>query len=257
MKIDVMTLFPELIQAIMLTSITGRAHSEGIWNLQTWNIRDYADNSYGRIDDTLYGGGRGMLMQCEPVWRCWMDVLKQPDLTAELQGVSRPRTIFAGPKGRVFDQQLAKELSGEEHLIFLCGHYEGIDSRVLERMGAEELSLGDFVLTGGELAVSAMADAVLRMVPGVLPSEEAFQNESHYDGLLEARQYTKPSTWDGRDVPDVLLSGHHARIETARRRDALRETYLKRPDLLDRSDNLTAEDLIILAEIALETHEQP
>lgn len=251
MKIDVMTLFPELVKEIMLTSITGRAHTEGLWNLGTWNIRDYADNSYGRVDDTLYGGGRGMLMQCEPVWRCWQAVLSQ----AEKQPARPPRTIFAGPKGRVFDQQLARELAGEEHLIFLCGHYEGVDSRVLDRIGAEEVSLGDFVLTGGEIAVSAMADAVLRMVPGVLPSEDAFQNESHYDGLLESRQYTKPSSWDGRDVPEVLLSGHHAKIETARRRDALRETFLKRPDLLDRLDHLTADDLLILAEIALETHE--
>lgn len=250
MKIDVMTLFPELIENVLLTSITGRAHTDGMWELKTWNIRDYADNSYGRVDDTLYGGGRGMLMQCEPIRRCWDAVVAHTAADAERE----PRLIFSSPKGRVFDQTLAKELSEEDHLVFLCGHYEGVDDRVLEYLNAEEISLGDFVMTGGELAVTAMADAILRMVPGVLPSEDAFQDESHYDGLLETRQYTKPATWEGREVPEVLLSGHHARIEKTRHRDSLRETYLKRPDLLDNIADLSDQDRRILAEIALEVH---
>ena len=252
MKVDILTLFPELVETTLRTSITGRAEEAGIWSLTTWDIRAFAGNRYGRVDDTLYGGGRGMLMQCEPIWQSWQAAVK----AAQAQGIQSSRILVAGPKGRVFDQTMAKEFAQEEHLVFLCGHYEGIDQRVLDELGAEEVSLGDFVLTGGELAVCAMIDATLRMVTGVLPGDDAFQDESHYDGLLEARQYTKPAEWKGREVPEVLLSGHHAKIAAARRRDQLRETLLKRPDLIDQASDLSDEDRQMLAEIALDLYGQ-
>lgn len=244
MLFSVLTLFPELIEQTIQTSITGRALNAGLFQFQTINIRDFGIGEYGKVDDTLSGGGTGMLMLCQPIHDAWRAAAQTPlkikspngssmsGLSEDKAGAST-RTLFLSPKGRLFDQAMVTELKEAEHLIFLCGHYEGVDQRVLDEIEAEEVSLGDYVLTGGELAAAVMMDAIIRQLPGVLPDEDAFRLESHYDGRLECRQYTKPRNWKGRSVPDVLLSGHHGQIEHWRKMDGLRETLLKRPDLFD------------------------
>lgn len=233
MLFSVLTLFPELIEQVIQTSITGRALDAGLFHIQAINIRDFAINDYGKVDDSLCGGGVGMLMMCQPVYEAREYALKEAEkLNPAIR--KKPRTLYLSPKGRVFNQEMVDELKEEEHLIFLCGHYEGIDQRVLDEIEAEEVSIGDFVLTGGELAASVMMDAIVRQLPGVLPSEDAFAQESHYGGRLECRQYTKPQVWRNRPVPEVLLGGHHKKIEEWRELDGLRETLLKRPDLFHR-----------------------
>lgn len=241
MFFSVLTLFPELVDQMIRSSITGRALDAGLFAYRAHNIRDAAQNRYGRVDDSLYGGGTGMLMMCQPVYDTWFQALDDaPD------AVSR-RTIYLSPKGRVFQQSVVADYVETDHLVLLCGHYEGVDQRVLEAIGAEELSIGDFVLTGGELAAGVVIDAVARQLPGVLPSSEAFSRESHYDHRLECRQYTKPPVWQGRSVPAVLQSGHHARIESWRELDGLRETLLKRPDLFS-GLQLTEQTAVALVE---------
>lgn len=234
---SVLTLFPELIDNNVQSSITGRALRAGLFSYESINIRDFADNKHGKIDDTLYGGGTGMLMQAEPVYAAWLAANKAATAREPKRST---RTIYLSPKGRVMNQELVNELAQEDELILLCGHYEGIDDRVLLEIGAEEVSLGDFVITGGELAASILIDAVSRQIKDVLPNDEAFTDESHFDGRLENRQYTKPEIWRERQVPPVLLSGHHKKIDRWRYLDSLVETYKKRADLfnaLDLSDD--------------------
>lgn len=226
----VLSLFPELVYNNVNTSITKRALDKNLFGFTSIDIRDYAENRYGKVDDTLYGGGTGMLMSCEPIYKAWQEAIS----LAKTRCVSLPKTIYLSPKGQVLDQKLVNELAREEELILLCGHYEGVDDRVLGAIDAMEVSIGDYVLTGGELAASVLIDAVARQQENVLPSKDAFEDESHYEGLLEARQYTKPDLWQGQAVPDVLLSGHHKNIARWRELDAYAETLLKREDLFEK-----------------------
>lgn len=224
MKYYCMTLFPEMIEQAMNTSIIKRAMENGILALETINIRDYTDNKHGRVDDYTYGGGAGMLMQAQPVYDAYQAVKEK------LNGHST-KVIYVTPQGKTFDQQAAVELAKEDSLVFLCGHYEGIDERVLEEIVTDYYSIGDYVLTGGELPALVMMDAVARLVPGVLNNEESATTESFYDGLLEYPQYTRPEEWMGRRVPAVLLSGHHANIEKWRLEQSVERTRVRRPDL--------------------------
>jgi len=233
----VITLFPEMIEYIMAQSIIGRALSDELIKLKIINIRDYAKNRYRQVDDYPYGGGAGMLMQADPIYSAYKDIYK---------GLGKkPRLIYTTPQGRLFNQDLAKELAKEEELIFLCGHYEGVDERVLELTDAESISIGDYVLTGGELPSVVMMDAISRMIKGVLSNEDSAEFESFEDGLLEYPQYTRPSLYEGMEVPEILLSGHHKNIEEWKRKEALRRTFERRPDLLD-TKFLSAKDLSFL-----------
>lgn len=236
MKFTVLTLFPELIRQNMQTSVIGRALDKGLFELETIQIRDYAVNAYGKVDDYLYGGGTGMLMMAEPVYQAW--------LQATAGAVNR-RTLYLSAKGPVFNQQKALALSGYDQLILLCGHYEGIDQRVLDQIVDEEVSIGDFVLTGGELAACVVMDTISRLLPGVLPNESAFLAESHMHGMLEQPHYTRPAVWHDKNVPDVLLSGHQANIDRWQYLTALQETMKKRPDLFNRL-RLSEEDWLDL-----------
>ena len=233
----VMTLFPEMIEYIMAQSIIGRALSDELIKLKIINIRDYAKNRYRQVDDYPYGGGAGMLMQADPIYSAYKDICKDLE--------KKPRLIYTTPQGRLFNQDLAKELAKEEELIFLCGHYEGVDERVLELTDAESISIGDYVLTGGELPSVVMMDAISRMIKGVLSNEDSAEFESFEDGLLEYPQYTRPSIYEGMEVPEILLSGHHKNIEEWKRKEALRRTFERRPDLLD-PKFLSAKDLSFL-----------
>ena len=227
MNITILTLFPEVIDAVLGKSIIGRAVDAGILSIRAVDIRDFAPNRYGKVDDTLYGGGTGMLMMCQPVYDAWCSVTG---------GQKKGRTLYMSPKGKVFHQQMAVSLAKEEELILLCGHYEGIDQRVLDEIVDEEISIGDYVLTGGEIAACTVVDAVARLIPGVLPDEDAYRDESHMNYALEHPQYTKPAVWNGRAVPEVLLSGHHRNIRDWKRIRGLYETLRKRPDLFDRME---------------------
>ncbi len=229
MHFSVLTLFPEMIRNNVEASITGRALAAGHFSYSCFDIRQYAENRYGKVDDTLYGGGTGMLMSCEPIFGAWQAAKTAASLRTPEHKV---KTIYLSPKGRVLDQGLVNELATEDELILLCGHYEGVDQRVLDEIEAEEISIGDYVITGGELAASILIDAVARIQDGVLPNEQAYAEESHYNGGLECRQYTKPEIWHDRKVPEVLTSGHHAKIKAWREMDGLVQTYEKRADLL-------------------------
>lgn len=226
MNFHVLTLFPEMIENGMNTSITGRAITKGLLTLEAVNIRDYAFNKHQKVDDYTYGGGAGMLMQAEPVYLAYEAIANR---TAK-----KPRVVYLTPQGQVFNQAMAREMAQEEDLVFLCGHYEGIDERVLEEIVTDYVSIGDYVLTGGELPAMVFTDALSRMVPGVLSNNECFTEESHYNGLLEYPQYTKPSVWRGKEVPEVLLSGHHANIAKWQKEKSLEVTRAKRPDLLEK-----------------------
>ncbi len=243
MRIDCLTLFPDMMKSVLDESIIGRASKAGILDIRYTNIRDFAENKHNRVDDTPYGGGMGMVMQAGPIYRAYQSVLE----TAE----AKPKVIYMSPQGRVFNQQIAKELAKESHLVFLCGHYEGVDERVIEEVVDEELSIGDYVLTGGEIPALTVIDAVSRMIPGVLPSEEAFSEESLYNGLLEYPQYTRPPVFLGREVPEVLLSGHHENIGKWRREQSVLRTALKRPDLLPDAE-LTLEETLYAKKILSE-----
>ena len=237
MKFHVMTLFPEMIEQGMRTSITGRAIDAGLISMHTVNIRDYARNKHHKVDDYPYGGGAGMLMQAEPVYLAWEDICRGTE--------TDPRVIYLTPQGSVFNQKLAKELAEEKELILLCGHYEGIDERALEEIVTDPVSIGDYVLTGGELPAMVLMDCISRLVPGVLSNGESAGTESFEGNLLEYPQYTRPEEYHGKTVPEVLLSGHHANIEKWRREQALIRTLERRPDLLEKAD-LSAEDKKIL-----------
>ena len=234
MNYHVLTLFPEMILEGMNTSIIGRAIEKGLISLEAVNIRDYAEEKRkGRVDDYPYGGGAGMVMQAEPVYAAYVALEKKIG--------KKPRVIYLNPQGQVFRQSFAEELAREEDLVFLCGHYEGIDERVLEEIVTDHVSVGDYVLTGGELPAMMMMDAISRLVPGVLNNEESAQFESFQDNLLEYPQYSRPEEWRGKKVPSVLLSGHHGNVEQWRREQSLARTYQRRPDLLERAD-LSAKD---------------
>lgn len=222
-----MTLFPEMIEGVVSHSILGRAVKEKIIDVKAINIRDFSKDKHRHVDDYPYGGGAGMVMQAQPIYDCYNSIDENFRKNA--------RVIYLSPQGRTFNQEIAKEYSKEENLIFLCGHYEGVDERILEELNAEELSIGDFVLTGGELAVCVAIDAVSRLIPGVLGKNESFENESFSDGLLEYPQYTRPEEFMGRKVPDVLLSGHHGNVEKWRREQSLLRTAKKRPDLIEKA----------------------
>ena len=240
MRIDILTLFPEMCAHVYSESVLGRAVSAGIIEIHARNIRDYTNDKHNRVDDTPYGGGMGMLMQAQPIYDCYQA------LCGELG--KKPYLIYLSPQGKVLTQARARELASFENLALLCGHYEGVDERVLEEIVDEEISIGDYVLTGGELPALILTDCVARMVEGVLPNEEAYTEESHYNGLLEYPQYTKPFSWNGKEVPAVLVSGHHANIEAWRREQSLKRTFERRPELLDKAE-LTEKDLAFLRKL--------
>lgn len=224
MRIDIITLFPEMFEPVLNGSIIGRAQKSGALEIHCHQLRDYAFDKHKRVDDTPYGGGMGMLMKAEPIALCFEDICKQIG--------SRPHFIYMSPQGKTLNQGRLKELSQIENVCILCGHYEGVDQRLLDSFIDEEVSIGDYVLTGGELPAMVFTDALARMVPGVLSNNECFTEESHFNGLLEYPQYTKPSVWRDMEVPDVLLSGHHANIEKWRKEQSLEVTKRKRPELL-------------------------
>ena len=230
MRFDIMTLFPALVENVLGESVIGRAQKSGAITVKTHNIRDYSHNKHRRVDDTPYGGGKGMLMMAPPIYDCYQAIL------AEHPQAERRHVIYMSPRGRVLDQTKAKELAAMDHLVILCGHYEGVDTRIIEEIVDEEISIGDFVLTGGELPACILVDAVARLVDGVLAAPECYENESHSNGLLEYPQYTRPVDFRGRTVPEVLLSGHHANIEKWRAEQSLAVTRRLRPELLDGKD---------------------
>ena len=237
MKFDVLTLFPAMLEAVLGDSIIGRARENGIIELNFTDIRDYTKNKHRKVDDYPYSGGGGMLMSPQPVYDAYKAVT---------DGLNyKPRTIYMSPQGRVFNQSVAKELAKEKHIVLLCGHYEGVDRRVIDEIVDEEISIGDFVLTGGEIPAMAVIDAVSRLIPGVLAADSSYENESHYSGLLEYPQYTRPQEWHGVEIPEVLISGHHANIEKWKREQSLIETFKKRPDMLENAE-LTDDDRAFL-----------
>ena len=251
MNFHILTLFPDMVEAALDTSITGRAIRSGLISIDAVNIRDYTDEPHGKVDDYPYGGGAGMIMQVQPIYDCWKDVCAKMGPSGE-----NTRVIYTSPSGKVFDQEMAKELAKEEELIILCGHYEGVDERALELIGAKEVSIGDYILTGGELAAMVITDAVCRLVPGVLSNEESAADESFSKveitqtridtsgrwpkkkkitqeyTLLEYPQYTRPAEFMGKKVPEILLSGHHENREKWRRQKSLERTKERRPDIL-------------------------
>ena len=225
MRIDVATLFPEMCEAVLSESILGRARKNGALTVQCWNIRDYTLDKHRRVDDVPYGGGRGMVMQADPIYRCYEAV--------QAEAGTQPHRIYLSPKGSVLTQQRALELAAMPHLFLLCGHYEGVDQRMLDTIIDEEISIGDYVLTGGELPAMVLIDTVARMLPGVLPESLCFEDESHFNGLLEYPQYTRPAVWHEQEVPPVLLTGHHKNIAEWRLAQSLEVTKTHRPDLYD------------------------
>ena len=231
MRFDIMTLFPDLVATVLGESIIGRAVSSGAISVKQWNIRDYSDNKHRRVDDTPYGGGFGMLMMAPPVYDCYEFVKNQ--VVSELGESVKSRVIYMSPQGKVLTQKKAQELSEYDSLIILCGHYEGIDTRVLEEIVDEEISIGDYVLTGGELPACVLVDCVSRLKEGVLADKKCYEDESISCGRLEYPQYTRPYEFHGKKVPDVLVSGNHAEIDKWRMQKSIEITEKKRPDLLD------------------------
>ena len=228
MKIDVLTLFPELLESVFGVSIIKRALDQALLSLRFLNIRDFSAVKHKRVDDYPYGAGGGLVMQPMPIYAAYEHIKKESG--------EKPYVIYMSPQGKTFDQKKAIELKNHEHLVLLCGHYEGVDQRVLDEIVDEEISIGDYVLTGGEIAAMAVIDATARMIPGVLDSEETFSHESHFDGLLEYPQYTRPPVWHGREIPEILTSGHHAKIEAWRREKSLEITAKKRPEMLGKAE---------------------
>ncbi len=226
MNFHILTLFPEMVMDGLNTSIIGRAMSKELLNVEAVNIRDFAENKHNRVDDYTYGGGAGMLMQAGPVFGAYRSVVENLK--------SKPRVIYLSPQGQTFSQSMAEEFAKEEDLIFLCGHYEGIDERVLEEIVTDYVSIGDYVLTGGELPAMVMIDAISRLIPGVLHNDVSTEFESFQDNLLEYPQYTRPEEWHGKKVPEILLSGHHANVEKWRREQSIIRTAQRRPDLLEK-----------------------
>lgn len=225
MRIDIITLFPEMFEPVLNESIIGRAQKSGALQINCHQLRDYAFDKHRRVDDTPYGGGMGMLMKAEPIALCFEDICRQTG--------TKPYFVYMSPQGKTLNQKRIKELSQIENICILCGHYEGVDQRLLDAFIDEEISIGDYVLTGGEIPAMVFADALSRMVPGVLSNNECFMEESHFNGFLEYPQYTKPSVWRNIEVPEVLMSGHHANVEKWRREKSYENTLKKRPDLLE------------------------
>lgn len=240
MRFDVLTLFPDMINAALGDSIIGRAQSKGIIEINCVDIRDFAGNKHNRVDDAPYGGGRGMVIQSEPVFRAYESVARGLD--------EKPFTVYLSPQGRVFRESTAKRLSKKERVILICGHYEGIDQRVLDEIVDEEISIGDFVMTGGEIAAMAVIDATSRLIDGVLPDEEAYLNESLSGGLLEHPQYTRPPVWHGVEVPEVLRGGNHKMVADWKREQSIINTFNKRRGMLSRA-NLTEEEKVFVAKL--------
>lgn len=240
MKITIMTLFPEMCNAVLDESIIGRARKSGIIEIDTVNIRDFTHDKHNRVDDAPYGGGMGMLMQTQPIYDCFASLCSE--------GGEKPHLIYMSAQGKTLTQKRVKELSQLPNIVILCGHYEGVDERIIEEIVDEEISIGDYVLTGGELPALILSDSIARMIDGVLPNDEAKELESHYSGLLEYPQYTRPPEWHGRKVPDILLSGHHGNIDKWRREKSLERTLERRPDML-KSAELTKKDREYLAKL--------
>lgn len=240
MKITIMTLFPEMCNAVLDESIIGRARKSGIIEIDTVNIRDFTHDKHNRVDDAPYGGGMGMLMQTQPIYDCFASLCSEDG--------KKPHLIYMSAQGKTLTQKRVKELSQLPNIAILCGHYEGVDERIIEEIVDEEISVGDYVLTGGELPALILSDSIARMIDGVLPNDEAKELESHYSGLLEYPQYTRPPDWHGRKVPDILLSGHHGNIDKWRREKSLERTLERRPDML-KSAELTKKDREYLAKL--------
>ena len=239
MRIDIMTLFPQMCETVMSESIIGRARKAGKVEIVCTNIRDFSGNKHNKVDDMPYGGGMGMIMAADPIYNCYKSLYSD--------GESKPHLIYMSPKGKTLTQKRVVELSKLDRIVILCGHYEGIDERVIEEIVDEEISIGDYVLTGGEIPALALADAVCRMLPGVLSDDVCFEEESHFDGLLEHPQYTRPYSWHEKTVPDVLLSGNHAEVAKWKRKQSLLVTKQRRPEMfrkikLDKNDKKILED---------------
>ena len=248
MRIDIMTLFPESLIDVLSDSILGRAQERGFIHIEAHQIRDYTANKQCQVDDYPYGGGRGAVMQADPLYRCWESLCDR--------AAGPVHTVYMSPCGKTFTQADAIRLSQMDNLILVCGHYEGIDQRFIDECVDEEISLGDFVLTGGEIAAMAVTDAVCRMVPGVLADPECFEDESHYSGMLEYPQYSRPAVWHGREVPQILLSGNHEKVAQWRRKQSIIRTRDRRPDMYEKLDLSSKKDKKLLKEIEEETRSE-
>lgn len=235
MRFDIMTLFPDVVDSVLSSSIIGRAQESGIVEVHSHNIRDFSENKHRRVDDTPYGGGMGMLMSAVPIYGCYKSIIE-----AQGDDNKRRRVIYMSPRGKVLTQKKAYELTQYDNIIILCGHYEGVDERIIEEIVDEEISIGDYVLTGGELPACVLVDCVSRMLEGVLTNEDCWRGESIASGMLEYPQYTRPYDFRGRLVPEVLLSGHHANIEKWRHEEALKKTRECRPDLLSADTGISS-----------------
>lgn len=247
MRFDILTIFPEIFDAVLGSSIIGRAQDSGIISVKAWNIRDYTLDKHKKTDDYPYGGGNGLVMLAQPIQSAYEAVVSELDY--------KPHFIYMSPQGRPLDQKLVEELAAHRHIILLCGHYEGVDERILDSLVDEEISIGDYVLTGGELPAMVLIDAVSRTIPGVLSNEGSYADESHNNGVLEYPQYTRPYEFNGMKVPDILLSGHHANINKWRRLQALKRTREKRPDLFEKLE-LTESDKKLLEEDSRQASDQ-
>lgn len=238
MKITIMTLFKETIDQVLDYSIMGRAKKNGYVDIEAIDIRPFADNKHHQVDDYPYGGGAGMLMMAQPIYDCYTHIKEKSDHAPS-------RVIYVTPQGKVWNQEMAESFSKEENVVILCGHYEGIDQRIIDEIVTDEISIGDFVLTGGELPALMIADSIIRLIPGVLGKKESFEDESFSEGLLEYPHYTRPAVFKGREVPQVLLSGNHKKIDEYRRQQSIINTFHKRPDLLEKAELTQAEKQFI------------
>lgn len=236
MRFDILSVFPDMLKAVLYESVIGNAVENGIIDIRLHNIRDYSANKHRKTDDYPFGGGRGMVMTPQPVIDCYRSVLEDDE---------HVHTVYMSPQGKVLTQEKAKQLSSLPRLVILCGHYEGFDERIIESIVDEEISIGDYVLTGGEMPAAVLVDCISRMIPGVLPEAECYENESIASGILEYPQYTRPRNFEGMEVPEILFSGHHANIEKWRREKAIEKTFRMRPDLLTTA-NLTQQDIEVL-----------
>lgn len=235
-----MTLFTDMCDSVLNESIIGRARQAGKVEINTIDIRDFSIDKHRHVDDKPYGGGNGMVMLAEPIYRCYNSICEQIG--------KKPHLVYMTPQGKTLTQQRVKELSKLDNIVILCGHYEGVDERVIDELQPEEISIGDYVLTGGELPALILADSISRMLDGVLSNDECFEEESHYNSLLEYPQYTHPAVWNGREVPEVLLSGHHQNVDKWRRKQSIKRTYERRPDMLENAE-LTKDDLKYIEEL--------